>query len=412
MTPKRRNKGDGTLFKRADGMYVGRVELPSLDGKRRQKTVASRNRNTAMTKLRELKAAISAGAIPVTGTTTVEKWMHHWLETIHGPTVKPTTLTSYSNTVRLYIVPTIGPKRLDRLTPEDVRRMHRALQESSTRNAQKAHQVLQSGLKAAVNEGLLVRNVAEVVAKPKHVKITREALSPEVALLLIRTAETSRDEMWAARWAVGIMTGARESEVLGLTWDRVDLQSNRIDYSWQLQTLKKKHGCGQPVDGRYPCGKVRFSRCPQAHWAFPPGFEYRECEGNELWTRPKTTRSNRGVPIIPPLRVALERLKAMDGYNPHQLVFHHETGRPFTQSQDQAAWRALLVDAGVPPVSQHVLRHTAATLMRRAQVDEQTRQELFGHTTADIQRGYAHGDDVSDLDAMGRFADLLTMELD
>jgi len=242
------------------------------------------------------------------------------------------------------------------------------------------------------------------------VQADREALSPEVALLLIRTAETSRDQMWSTRWAVGIMTGARESEVLGLTWDRVDLQKNRIDYSWQLQTLKKRHGCGEPVEGRYPCGKVRFSRCPGAHWAFPPGFEYRECEGNEVWTRPKTSRSNRGVPIIQPLRVALERLKDVDGYNPHQLVFHHANGKPFTQSQDQAAWRALLAEAGIPPVSQHVLRHTAATLMRKAQLDEQTRMELIGHSTAAVQRGYAHGDGDTDAEAMGRFADAFAIE--
>lgn len=412
MSPARRGKGDGTLFKRADGMYVGRVELPSTDGKRRQKTIASRDRNTALRKLRDLKAAIAAGAIPTASTTTVEKWMTHWLDNIHGPTIKPTTRISYDATIRNYVNPTIGAKRLDRLTPEDVRGMHRTLQAGESESAaKKAHIVLQAALKSAMNEGLVPRNVATVVTKPQYVKGDREALSVEVALKLIRVAETSCDGMWAARWAVGVMTGARESEVLGLTWDRVNFQTNRILYTWQLQTHKKTHGCGEPTSkGWYPCGMVRPSFCPDAHWDFPPGFKYRECEGNEIWTPPKTKRSARGVPIIPPLRIVLERLKAADGYNPHQLVFHHPDGKPFTQAQDQKMWRALLAEAGVSPTSQHTLRHTAATLMRHTGVDEQTRQELFGHTSPDIQRDYAHGDDLTDVEAMNKFADMFTLE--
>jgi integrase len=209
------------------------------------------------------------------------------------------------------------------------------------------------------------------------------------------------------------MTGLRETELLGMEWDRVDLVENRLDVSWQLQELQKVHGCGDPVHTKYPCGKVRVSFCPHAKWDFPPGFENRLCERSLVWTKPKTQRSDRGLPIIAPLADILEQLKQSDGRNPHGLVFHHPDGTPITQSQDQKAWRALLMKAGVPHRPQHTLRRTAATLLRAAQVDEQTRMSLFGHASLTVQRTYAGSTWEHDSAAMGKLADMLApKELD
>ena len=53
----RRDKGSGALFKRADGYWVGGVQLPpGPDGKRRYKRIVRKNRNEAMAALRQLKA--------------------------------------------------------------------------------------------------------------------------------------------------------------------------------------------------------------------------------------------------------------------------------------------------------------------------------------------------------------------
>lgn len=386
MAGKRRTKGDGALFKRADGFWVGRVEITSHDGKRRRKTVASRNRNTALAKLRELKAKVAAGALPNTDKTTVTEWMHHWLNNIHGPTVKPTTLKSYSNTVRLYIVPTVGHKRLDRLTPEDVRAMHRTLQATSTRNAQKAHQVLQRALKDAVNEGLLIRNVAAVVAKPKHVKAQRESFTYEQCVHIIATAFAG-DDMYGTRVAAGFTTGARQGETLGLEWSRVDLKNGVLDFSWQLQQLQKVHGCGDE-----PCGMKRVSACPQAHWEFPPGFEHRLVERSLVLTRPKSAAGTRIVPMTSALHTALTTLRAADDTNPYGLVFHHPDGTPVTPFQDAKMWKRLLEGAGVAHAPLHTMRHSTATLLMHAGVDSHVIQTIIGHSDIITTRSYQHVD--------------------
>lgn len=406
---RRRTRGDGGLFQRADGMWIGRVEVPSTDGKRRRLTVSSKDFDTAATELRKLRNKVDEGQIPSTAKTTVEKWLAHWLETIHRTDVRPNTYRYYEQAIRLYINPHIGTKRLDKLTPEDVRRMRAAIQKKSTRAAQKAHQTLKLALKDAVKEGVLSRNVVEAVSTPKHAKKRESAFSFDVAMHIIRTAielEESRDEtpvigrygrikdpppLLATRWAAAFLTGARQSELLGLTWDRVDLDNRTIDVQWQLQQLQQVHGCGDP-DGKYPCGRTRPGWCPERKWNFEPGFEYVECHRSLVWTRPKSEAGERKIRIRPGLAALLRTHAQQGGDNPHQLVWHHFDGRPIGPREDHSAWSALLKAAKVDHVKLHVARHTTSTLLRTAGVDEQTRMELIGHSSEDAQRIYAHAD--------------------
>ena len=61
---RRRSPGDGGLWKDPRrNLWIGSVEIPSTDGKRRQKRVASKNRNEAIRKLKELRKAVDAGTV-------------------------------------------------------------------------------------------------------------------------------------------------------------------------------------------------------------------------------------------------------------------------------------------------------------------------------------------------------------
>lgn len=397
----RRSPGDGTLFKRGDGLWVAGF---TIDG--HQYRVTAKNRNKAIEKRRELKKQVDAGIRVSGGRAKLSTWLEKWLE-IHKPRVDPETFRFYETSVRLYINPYIGHKRMDKLSPDDVRDMINA--QSSTRNGQKARTTLRLALEQAVAERKMSWNPAAVVDPPKHKAKRAPAFTAKEALHIMAVAKASCDETWSARWHAGFMTGKRECELLGLTWDRVDLQNDMLDISWQLQELKKNHGCGDPKDGVYPCGKKRVSFCPKAHWDFKPDFEHIPCERSLVWTRPKTKATEtQPIPIIKPLHDILEHLQARETPNPHNLVFTHPDGSAISQSQDQKAWRALLQRAGVPHRTQHTLRRTTATLMRAAQVDEVVRMELLGHTEVATQRIYAQADVDQHRAAMGKLADMLT----
>lgn len=388
---RRRSPGDGALYRRAsDGMWVGSVEIPTVDGTRRQKRVYSKSRTEARQKLDELRARVAAGQIPVTANTTVTQWLKHWLEHVKKPHVRPSTYNFYEEAVRLHIVPRIGAVRLDRLSAQQVRVM---LTEANTsRNAQRAHTTLSLALKTAVNDGILGRNVMDAVVKPGHIKEERDALPADQAKHLIRTAiETSGDDLHSTRWVAAFLTGARPAELRGLEWDRVDLANGLAKFSWQLQRHEKIHGCnpgGEPTCGR----KDRPSYCPQARWDLPDGFEYRECHRTLIFTRPKTKSGTRVVPIVPELLDGLRELALRDGPNPHNLVWHHEDGRPFAPNDEIRAWARLLKSADLPRVEQYAARHSTATLLDELGVGEEVRMAIMGQSSKVAHRMYLHVD--------------------
>jgi integrase len=410
----RRTKGDGALYKRADGMWLGRVELPRGDGnKRRYKTVSSKDRNVAIRELKKLRSEIDAGRIPVTGSTTVQKWLEHWIEKIHGPKLRPGSKDDYARTIRLHINPHIGSRRLDKLTPAHIRNMQTAIE--SSRTAQLAHIILQRALKDAVREGLLGRNVAEVTDKPRHVTQEREPLSADQAKQLLRSAVDNDDPM-ATRWAAAFLLGARRGEILGLQWSRVDLNTGTVDLAWQLQHLKQTHGCGKRHgDGTWPCGRQRVGYCPQAHWDLPRGFEHHILHRSLALTRPKTKSGTRSVPIPAPLWAMLEQLPRGE-HNPHDLVWHTaagrrvDAGRPIHPRDDYTAWQAALKTAGLPPAPLHAARHTTASLLMAAGVDGRIIQAILGHANIITTRGYQHDTPGRALarQAMGSLDDLLS----
>ena len=392
----RRGHGDGALFKRADGYWVGAVQLPAgPDGKRRSKRVVRKNRNEAAAALRKLQADLEAGRVAMSPATTLGAWLDYWYaEILPHRNVKPGTVLSYRNVIKNHVKPVLGAKRIDKVQPADLRHLYVKLQaDISPRAAHKADQVLRLVFKAAVREGILGSNVMDRVDKPSYASKRQSAFTAAAATHIIQTALATQGFAWAARWALGFTTGARECEVLGLEWDRVDLDRAVIDISWQLHRLQKQHGCGQPVDEVYPCGKQRVSFCPGAHWALPPAMIWRPCgEGSLLFTQPKTSAGTRIIPLLPTMVDMLKTLRADDGSNPHGLVFHNPTGTPFSQEQDQRMWRQLLKDAGLPHSPQHSIRHSTATLLLEAGVDSHITQQVIGHSTVTMTRAYQHVD--------------------
>lgn len=368
--------------------------------------MSSKDRGECARKLRDLRKQIDAGQLPSTTSTTVSKWLEHWVETIVKPNRAPNTYRSYEQVIRLHINPHIGARRLDKLTAEDIRGVYAKTGEKSPRFALLAHQALSRALKQAANEGLLYRNPMQAVEAPGYTPGKRKAFPADIAQQLIQAAFRNGDEMGGTRWATAFLTGARKGELIGLEWDRIDLHQGFIDLSWQMQRLKGAHGCGEQS-----CGKKYASSCPAVVWKFPPGYEVRQIVGSLWWTRPKTAAGTRIIPIskLPPLLEALRRLKAFDNTNPHGLVFHQPDGRPISPEQHHTDWKALLAVAGLPDAPGHAIRHSTTTMLRKAGVPQDVRMMITGHSSVQAHEIYVHLEHEDAADALGELSAIMPM---
>lgn len=389
-----RGKGEGAVYKRGDGLWCISIELPpGLDGKRRRKVIARKDKAAVIVEMRKQQKELAKHGNLATSSTTLEKWMVHWVDDIAPLKIRPKTLAGYRTVVNGYIIPLLGKKRLEKLTAADVRKLHAVMQSTpkdptlrgkadlppdtvmlSSTYALLAHNALAAALKVALRDGKIAANPCDLVDRPRARNAGQKALDVDEAIRLLQHLATRAD---GPLWACYLLTGARRGEILGLEADRV---TDQLDLSWQLQRI------------------TDITKAP-ADW------EYRELGGTLYLTRPKSRAGWRVIPLVEPLRsiLALQVGDQRDG-----LVFTRQ-GRPWDPDRASKEWNAVLAEAGLPSdVVLHGARHTTVDLLYEAGVPEAVISEIVGHSSRSTTRGYrSRGNSKQLAAAMDKMSKLL-----
>jgi integrase len=183
----------------------------------------------------------------------------------------------------------------------------------------------------------------------------------------------------------------RPAETLGLTWPSINLEARELTLDWQLQPLP------------YTVARDRTSG-----FRVPRGYEARQVDGALHLVRPKSKAGWRVIPLVPWMAAALEAWREVAPANRHGLVWPQDDGRPRRDSDDRAAWHAI-TDAARVAVTEpaptengpevhgrrpdlYEARHTAATLLKVARVDDQTITAIMGHASILSTKAYLHTD--------------------
>lgn len=395
---KRRPKGTGGIYQRADGYWVGTIEAGwDSRGRRRRLYVTGKTKKICAQRLRDREREIAREGIPTEGASramTVRTYAEQWLR-VRETVARPGTYTADRSAVTQWIVPTIGHVRLDRLSADNVRSVATAIIDAgrAESTALRAHNVLSGILDQAVQDGHVVPPGALRADAPAKNVSDRGAIPIVDAREIIKWAGDMED---VSRWLFAFLEAPRPAEALGLTWDRVDLDRGTVDISWQLK----------PLPYRVPHDRSSGFRIPR-------GYEVRQLEGRWHLVRPKTSAGRREVPLIPLMAEELAAWREQCPESPHGLVWPGPGGRPRDDKRDRQAWRDLCDRAQVASVEGtqgrrydlYEARHTTATLLRASGASDDVIEAIMGHSSILASRTYIHVTIDQTRDSLSRAGD-------
>jgi integrase len=349
-TDRRRQRDKWVV--RVDGIDTG-------TGQHRPKQVGTytsqRSAQAAARELRASQLSVERG--------TVSWLVRRWIASKTSITVKARQQYEWAAG---HIEAGIGAIPLSRLDRADITEWIDALAAGgrlSRRGVQICRTVLRAALAEAVDEGLIPRSPAALVslprtvAKPVKVKEVTTWTSAEIDRFLAASA----DHRWAIAFRVNVLYGLRRSELLALKWDDLDTKNNTLRIDESLVATNE----------------------------------------GAAWSNAKNERSRRTIPIDQDTmdgfanrreEQAFERLAAGSDWEATDLIITTRSGGfVLPRSYDRAL--ALIIDkAGIPKLTSHGLRHTAATHMVASANDlGQLRAiaDLLGHSPEMLMNTYA-----------------------
>lgn len=304
------------------------------------------------------------------GRVTVGELAGPWLE--HKKALrKRTSYDALDGAWRTHVEPRWGAKRISQVRATEVKAWIGEL--SGIRSASvviRCAGVLGGILDDAVHDGLLAKNPARGLELPKKVrKARRRYLTPEEVEDVARAAGATAP-MYRLVVLLLAYTGLRWGEMAALTTTSVSPLRKRIEV-WQSVTVRG------------------------SDWILGT------TKGDEA----------RSVPVPASLMKELETLMLKRG--PGELLFPAPRSSSYLRTPNKASlnrrgekikpkwWEKALDECGIPYMSPHDLRHTAASLSISAGANVKALQRMLGHESASVTLDtYADLFD-DDLDAVG-----------
>lgn len=336
----------GSIRRKAKGWEVTVDLAPDpVTGRRRRKSrYVQGSRDDAEAIRRELVGDVQQGLTITDRRMTVSGFIQLWLEARRA-FLRPRTVAGYREKLT-YLDRHIGHRRLAVITPAVLSALYGRLLERglSASTVHHLHAVTRRMFSDAERWGYLRTSPARNAEAPRMVK---PDLATWTAQNVHRFLEGTVEDRWFGLWRLAAGTGMRRGELVGLTWDRIDLAAGEIRVEASVVV----------VDGR------------------------------PTWSPPKSRSSLRVISLDPTtvevlrkwrMRQAEQRLAL--GYRDKDLVFCWPDGRLINPNLVSKWFRQHVVTLGLPPIRFHDLRHTWATLALAAGVPAKVVSLHLGHS--------------------------------
>lgn len=375
----RNASGSGSIRQRSDGRWEARYTYEDELGAKKRGSVYGATQKECKRKLTEILKAVDDGTYRKTQRYTVGQWLDEWIDTYCND-LKPMTIEGYKSKIKNNIKPYWGDVPLSSLTNLKLQKYYNQLEAGdkehnplSPKSIQNVHGIFHRALKQAVIAGLIPNNPADNVKLPK---VKKPDLSPLMDEDITNFLEAIKGHRFENLYLLALFSGMRESEIMGLQWDDIDLESGTITVCRQLQKLRSPGGgylfLDETKNGKKRVASIapsivrvlKAQRAQQAEWRLAAGPAWNN-EHNLVFT------------------------DALGGHLKHNTVFYD--------------FKAIMESIGKPSTRFHDLRHSYAVNALQAGDSIKAVQEQLGHySTAFTMDVYAAVSDTMRKDSQDR----------
>lgn len=360
-----------SIVKRANRYYVVYM-YKNQQGKDKQKWESFRTKREAQERVQEIEFKKIHGTFVVPTCTTMKELLDQYVEIYGKEKWSISTFNSRQVTISHYILPYLGKMKISQVTTLVLENYYQHLltvEEYSNTKAKhhelltasavvKIHQLLRSCFTQAVKWGLIERNPAIYATVPKWQYKKRAIWTPEI---LAKALSLCEDEQLKLALNLAFACSLRMGEMLGLTWDCVDISREAmaeercyVYINKQLQRVEKD--AMEALEGKDVIQTFPLVRSTNTTVL--------------VLKTPKTESSIRKVFLPKTVAQMLidrkkeqENLKEMLGseYTDYNLVFTSSFGTPIEANKIRASLNKLIKENDLPPIVFHGIRHSSIT---------------------------------------------------
>ena len=362
----RRGNGDGSIYKRKDGIWTGKVWLEQADGTKARKTVYGKSESDVSKKLVELTGKMNLMKNSMFANKTFGQMFMDWLMVFKKSSISPRTFEGNVRNYNLHIKPYISNMQIEDVTTPVLQQTINELLNKGLASAtvKKVKFLLNQFFDYATECELVLTNpTTKIKVRSRDVKIydsenKYKAIPPEIRMQFISALNTH--PFLKPLCMTAMFAGLRAGELLALRWENIDFKDKTINVRNGITQVPIFDEKGKVLSRKTVIGDT------------------------------KTACSVREVPIPDILVDALkdwkkeqwvkQQLTGIDLLEPNAIVFCNQDGTVRTYAGTRHIFDRFARRHGFfGKIHFHTLRHTYSNMLFESQENPKIIQALLGH---------------------------------
>lgn len=343
------------------------------NGEKKQKWETFNTNAEAKKRKTQVEFEQDTGTFVLPSAKTVSELLEEYMAIYGVNTWAMSTYEARRSLIFNYINPLIGDLRLDEVTPRTMDKYYQSLLTVKARvinnrkpnneyltahTVREVHKLLRNAFNQAVKWELMSRNPVLNATLPKEEHKQRDIWTADI---LFKALEVCDDDNLSLALNLAFSCSLRMGEMLGLTWDCIDISEESIKAGRAYIFVNKE------------LQRVNRNALEQLNekdvlFKFPPAMA--STHTALVLKEPKTKTSVRKIflpktvaEMLVKHREEINNLKELfgDEYMDFNLVFASSCGRPIEGQVINRALKKLITDNDLPPVVFHSFRHSSIT---------------------------------------------------